>query len=363
MKPRLLVVELHHLGDAVLSLPFVRGAAEKFDVHVLCRPASAEIYRLLEDAPKVHAWEPPWAGDLPPVALSVLDAVRTQGRVLSAMQFDTTVCVWADARAAILMAETRAARRIGFPMTHGNYYASAAPWRRRRLVMGRMIETAWKVFHPRTPLLTNPLYRAATHHPHLRCWEQLAEAAGVKCDYSEPWFQPAPPSDAIAGFRREAIGRGRQVLAVHAEARLPSKQWPRERWKELLASPEVSGRFAVMEILPPGDTSPVAPGALSVQTPDVATLASVLAAADAVVCHDSLPAHLAAALGKPVVAIFGSGEPDWFAPWQNRQRVVQRRVCPLHPCVDHCGMDSFICLEQVTVADVLHQLENLPRTA
>lgn len=363
MKPRLLVVELHHLGDAVLSLPFVRGAAEKFEVHVLCRPASAEIYRLLEDAPELHAWEPPWTGDEPAGVLSVLDAVRTQGRVLRALQFDTAVCVWADARAAILMAETRATRRAGFPMTRGNYYASSAPWRRKRLVLGRMMEVAWRIFHPRTPLLTHPLYRSAPDQSHLRCWDQLAEAADMTCDYSVPWFQPSPASDPIAGFRREAESRGRQLLAVHAEARLPSKQWPLERWKELLALPQMSGRFAVMEILPPGATSLGLSGSLSVQTPDVAALASALATADAVVCHDSLPAHLAAAMGKPVVAIFGSGEPDWFAPWQNRRRVAQRRVCPLHPCVDRCGMDSFICLERVPVADVLHQLENLPRTA
>ena len=40
MKPRLLIVELHHLGDAVLSLPFVRAAARTHEVHVLCRPAA-----------------------------------------------------------------------------------------------------------------------------------------------------------------------------------------------------------------------------------------------------------------------------------------------------------------------------------
>ncbi|MFM8229921.1 MAG: glycosyltransferase family 9 protein, partial [Chthoniobacterales bacterium] len=85
---------------------------------------------------------------------------------------------------------------------------------------------------------------------------------------------------------------------------------------------------------------------------DVRSLASALAASDAVVCHDSLPGHLAAALGKPVVTIFGSGEPDWFAPWANRERAVQKRVCPLHPCIDRCGMDSYLCLEAVSVDDV-----------
>jgi hypothetical protein len=38
---------------------------------------------------------------------------------------------------------------------------------------------------------------------------------------------------------------------------------------------------------------------------------------------------------------------------------VQRRVCPLHPCIDRCGMDSYLCLDAVTSGDVLAQLERL----
>jgi ADP-heptose:LPS heptosyltransferase len=68
---------------------------------------------------------------------------------------------------------------------------------------------------------------------------------------------------------------------------------------------------------------------------------------------------LAAALGRPVIAVFGSGEPDWFAPWNNRDRVVQRRGCPLHPCIDRCGMDSYLCLDAISTNDVLAQLQRL----
>ena len=361
MKPRLLVVELHHLGDAVLSVPFVRGAARTFEVHVLCRPAAEEIYRLCARPVKVHAWEPPWADEARAGALSVLKAVRSRGRALRAPQFDAAVCAWADARVSVLIAETRASRRVGFPMTRGNYYAADAPWRRRRLVAGRLIEAAWKISHPGVPLLTHPLHRASGAQPHLRCWEQLAEATGISCDCTVPWFEPAPPSGTVEEFCRDAHRRGQQVLAFHAEARLPSKQWPHERWKELIGSPAVSDRFAVMELIPPGAAPSGTAGAFSVQTPSVAVLISALAASDAVLCHDSLPAHLAAALGKPVVSIFGAGEPDWFAPWRNRERVVQQRVCPLHPCIDRCGMDQYVCLERISVGDVLRKVENFPR--
>jgi len=356
MKPRLLVVELHHLGDAVMSLPCIRGAQQKFEVHVLCRSASAPIYNLLAAPPQVHTWEPPWADDKECGPSETVRTAQAEGRKLSPIAFDTAVCVWADARAEIIMAETGAKQRIGFPMTRANYYAADLPWRAKRLWAGRLLEKVWGLTHPGRPLLTTWLHRESANQSHMRCWEQIAEAAGASSDYSAPWIK-ASPSNQVEAMRV----KNKPLLAVHSQARLPSKQWPVKRWKELLENSALRDRFTVFEILP-DEGKARAEGIASVVTPDVSSLASALAASDAVLCHDSLPGHLAAALGKPVVTIFGSGEPDWFAPWNNRERAVQRRVCPMHPCIDRCGMDSYLCLNAIIVDDVLGALMKLPAT-
>ena len=351
MKPRLLIAELHHLGDAVLSMPFVRGAQKHYEVHVLCRPQTGVIYGLLETPPVIHPWEPPWADGQTCSAFGAIAAARKQGRSMRHLGFDAAVCVWADVRVAILLAEADAKTRVGFSMSRDNYYAADLPWRRRRRILGRIMEIAWNVTHPRKPLLTHSLHRESLRKPHLRCWEQIGEALGVACNYSVPWI-PAKSAHQSSAWSRP-------VLAFHPHARLPGKQWPLERWKELLATDFVRRHFDLLEIVPPG-CDPVGPAETHrVSTPTAAALVDAMASADAILCHDSLPAHLAAALGKPVVAIFGSGEPDWFAPWHNRERVVQRRVCPLHPCIDRCGMDRYICVESVAASDVLRQLEKL----
>lgn len=355
MKPRLLVVELHHLGDAVMSLPFVRGASAGYEVHVLCRPESRHVYELLEIKPVLHVWQPPWADEQSCSSLETWRSIREEAKRLRPLGFDTAACVWADARAEILMYESGARHRVGFPMTPGNYYAAQLTWRRQRLWAGRAWETLWRLTHPGVPLLTSCLHRKDPRQSHHRCWEQVAEAVGVNCDHSLPWIKPT----ATALPRSKA----RPLLAVHAHARLPSKQWPYERWRQLLARPELREIYDIMEILPHGAQPVSAADDLQVTTPDLTALTSNLAAADAVVCHDSLPAHLAAALGRPVITIFGSGEPDWFAPFGNRDRVVQSRVCPLHPCVDRCGMDRYLCLDAVPVNDVLSALLRHPRPA
>lgn len=361
MKPRLLVVELHHLGDAVMSFPFIRGAREKFEIHVLCRPSVAPVYRLLSGGPIVHEWEPPWSDDRECGPLSAIRSAKKQGLNLRQQKFDTAACAWADARAEIIMAASGAKQRIGFSMTRGNYYAAGIPWRARRLAAGKLLERLGPLVGVACPLLTTSLHRLDPSQHHLRCWEQIAAGCGVSCDYTLPWITAAPAENAME-LRSKASASGRRLLAVHACARLPSKKWSLEKWRALCALPSVRAKFDLLEIVP-ANNQPQITDIPRVTTADTESLASALAGADALVGHDSFPAHLAAALGKPVVTIFGSGEPDWFAPWNNRARTVQRRACPLHPCIDRCGMDSYLCLDAVSVDDVAAEVMKLVPSA
>ena len=83
---------------------------------------------------------------------------------------------------------------------------------------------------------------------------------------------------------------------------------------------------------------------------------SLVQTADHVLCNDSLVSHLAAALGKPVWTIFGSGNPNWFAPFGNEKRVIASDICPYRPCIDRCLYASPICLEAVSVAQVAEKI-------
>lgn len=360
MKPRLLVVELHHLGDAVLSLPLVRGASEIFEVHVLCRPATREVYELLENPPVLHPWRPPWAEEAPDRAAPPQPGLFAMARRLRARGFDATVCAWADARVSLLTALTGAPRRAGFPMTARNYYGHQRPWRKRRLIAGRLMEIAFRLLRGGRPLLTQPLHRRDDRQPHLDCWRQLAAALDAPWREDVPWFPVPPPPAVVAEGTARAHARGRRVLAVHAGGRLATKRWPLERFAQVLDSPAVRARFDILLIQAPGDTVPrMEANATIVPTRRLGDLAATLGAADALLCNDSLAGHMAAAIGRPVISIFGSGEPAWFAPWRSEHLVVRRDVCPLHPCIDRCGMPSIVCLEAVQAGDVIAQLERL----
>ena len=148
-------------------------------------------------------------------------------------------------------------------------------------------------------------------------------------------------------------GAGR-IVAVHVSARRPAQRWPLERYAALaralaareqvilLWSPGAKDDArhpgddeAAREILRLADSVAVQP----VATPDLGTLIAALSLAGRVICPDGGAMHLAAALGKPVVALFGDSPVARWRPWGVAHRVVRpesRNLAdlPLEPVLD-----------------------------
>ncbi|CAN5659504.1 N/A [soil metagenome] len=333
MKPRLLVIELHHLGDAVMAIPFLKAASASYEVSVFCRaPVADMLGSFVPEVSLVVAAEG-WAGRF-----------RQAAGELKRLGPAVTVCAWSDARAEVVAWLTGAEKRVGLPMTNLNFYASNQKWRKRRLWVGRGIEGVSQIFGIK--FLTDFLNRDSERESHLRNWERVAERLGMGLQTEEPWI-----SVPVRGEKG--------LWVVHPGGRLATKRWPVDRFQELLKEIFAAKGWPVLIIDVPGEGSlePVGPLQRRVTCATHVELAAALASAESVLCNDSYPAHLAAALGKKVFTIFGSGEPAWFSPFGNADRVIQKDVCPHHPCVDRCVMPSVVCLEAVTVRQVAELLE------
>ena len=94
-------------------------------------------------------------------------------------------------------------------------------------------------------------------------------------------------------------------IAIHPFSGSPKKNWPLERFQKLASQLPMPVRF----FRGPDD---YAPGAESI--PDLAELARTLQRAGLCIGNDSGIAHLAAAVGTPVVALFGPTAPEIWAP-------------------------------------------------
>jgi lipopolysaccharide heptosyltransferase II len=94
---------------------------------------------------------------------------------------------------------------------------------------------------------------------------------------------------------------------------------------------------------------------------DVKQLAALLSRCDVLVTADSGSMHLAVAVGTPTVALFGSTDPEVTGPYDDRSRVIYKKLnCA--PCLNHptCG-GRFDCMGSITPDEVVLVVRDLLR--
>lgn len=153
------------------------------------------------------------------------------------------------------------------------------------------------------------------------------------------------PSEPALGEVRDSLlragvtGNG-PLLALHISARKPSQRWSVESFAQLARTLHARQRARFLLLWAPGgDDNPLHPGddskaealkamlrglpVLAYPTRQLGGLIAALAASDMVVCPDGGAMHLSAALGKPIVCLFGDSDPSRWRPWGVPQRVLQ----------------------------------------
>ena len=181
-----------------------------------------------------------------------------------------------------------------------------------------------------------------------------------------------PPSDDGAlrvDTRGAPLPEGLEppYVVVHPGASVPARAWAPDRNAELVRALADRGRRVVVtgapserELTarvagPPRDEVVDLGGAT-----DLPGLAEVLRAADAVVVGNTGPAHLAAAVGTPVVSLFAPTVPAVrWRPWLVPHELLHVDV----PCAGcrarECPVPGHPCIGEVTVDDALGAIERL----
>ena len=286
---------------------------------------------------------------------------------LRELHADITISAWPDSRIHIMMGLSGATVRVGFPMNRQNYLAHERTWRKKQLRIGCILNSLASIAMLR-PLLTQKVNRLRYSQAHLDDWRQLAEQLEIPWNLSTPWLATDPEvnaarDDALKMFLTSAHRSGDKVWLIHPGARLPSKRWPVERFQALIDVSFASPNMPLVVIQPPDGPCPEVHNdhQMLIETRTIQDLLFVLDHVDNVVCNDSLTSHLAAALGKKVITVFGSGDPNWFAPHGNQDLVVRAHACDYHPCMDCCEMPTYVCLDAVTVDMVQEAIGQLMR--
>ncbi|MHB1844379.1 MAG: glycosyltransferase family 9 protein [Deltaproteobacteria bacterium] len=157
------------------------------------------------------------------------------------------------------------------------------------------------------------------------------------------------------------------IWGLAPATRWSTKRWPLDRWVEVAAQAARAGARVVL-LGGQGDASTLddLAGRLGPEligdTRDLSTggLAAVVEACSQVVSNDSGPAHLAAALGRPVTVLFGPTSPTRWAPLGRDVRVLYRGL-PCSPCSNHgsarCPVGTHACLAEIHAEEVVRAIQ------
>ncbi len=327
---RVLIVRLSSLGDIILTEPVVRLLKEQVPSQVTF-VTKKQFLPVLELMPGIDH----------PVGLSTGANVAETNRKLRQEPFDEVFDLQLNNRSFAVR------RRVA-----GHLYRARKEWWQRMLA----VRCKWLHSQPRHAV--ERYLNVLRHH-------------GVKPSPASPrLILPEKYSQWWRGARVDQVDDG-DYYVIGAGAAHATKQAPPELWREIDRS--IRERFELRPLLvgAPSERETLESLAqeLGLTTDSVVTelpigrAAAVIAGARFVISNDSGLAHLAAGLGKPILALFGPTHPILgFEPLgKNADFYSVQESCS--PCSRHgsrsCFREERYCFTRMKGAAVLAKLEPL----
>jgi heptosyltransferase-2 len=335
---RVLVVQTAFLGDIVLTTPLLRAlrrAGRGRRVAVLTTESGRQVLEGLPFVDELLSFDKRWTGR---GTLSLLRAVRRIRRC----RFDAVIAAQRSIRTGLIARAAHAALRVGFAGAPGAWaYDRAVPWStsrhavRRYLDLAAPLEIEPDAADPRPEVAVDPAARARV--------ADLLAAEGVPAGIP---FACVAPGSARRTKRWLPEGYARVVGHLARLGVVPVLVGTSD---ELELCRQVAAAAGPRAVVVAGRTS-------------IRDLVALLERAVVFLGNDSGPGHLAAALGRPVVTIFGPTAPEQGRTAHGPLRVVARSDLDCRPCSDRgprrCPHGHFRCMRELPAERVIEALDD-----
>jgi lipopolysaccharide heptosyltransferase II len=349
---RILLLRLERIGDLLMSLGAIRAVrqlAPRASIDLVVGSWNEPVARTIAEVDSIEVLDAPWLSRGGPG--SSISSLISRAVAWRARRYDLAINFEGDIRSHALMAGSFAPRLVGFDMAGGGpVLTDRVPHDPRRHTAASGLRLVERAFDLSPGVLPGPLDPHAAGHWRL----ELPDAVRTEADR-----------------RLAALGLThgtRPILAFHVSGGRAIKQWPVERFAEVARSLAASHDASMLLTGTSGDRPLVEAAARGLSdvphvhvlagSLDLLTLGAVLARCALVVTGDTGPMHLAAAVGAPLVAVFGPSSPERYGPLAQHARVV-RIDLPCSPCnrvrkpPARCVGHTPDCLEGIAVARVL----------
>ena len=166
----------------------------------------------------------------------------------------------------------------------------------------------------------------------------------------------------------QVAGGSNGYIVINPGAAWPNKCWPPDRFAQLARM--LRDRTGLHSLVTWGPkeralADAVAQGSSGAAAPapptSISDLASLMRSAALVISGDTGPLHIGAAVGAPIVGLFGPTRPERNGPWEPRDEVISRaETCVCHH-KRHC-LRGAPCINEITVEEVAAAAERRLRS-
>lgn len=344
---RILLLRLERIGDLLMAMPALEAMRERArdaTIHLVVGSWNAAVAELLPWIDSHETLDAPWLARH--TGGNTMRALARRAWSWRARKFDLALNFEPDIRSNLLLGLSGAPRRVGFRSGGGKSLLTDAfdydPRRHTAANLRRLVDAA----------LPATGQTALATHPRLR----IPAAARQQADV------------LLRNTRRSLM------IGIHVSGGRAIKQWPLDRFVEV-ALRLAREHQATIVFTGAQEDRPLVEQVIAALPSDVprcnvvgdATLqvaAAVLEQLDLFITGDTGPMHLAAAVGTPIVAIFGASDPVRYGPLADHARVVTANLW-CRPCnrirrpPARCTVGAPDCLNAVSVDAVINAASDL----
>jgi heptosyltransferase I len=364
---RILLIKLSAVGDVVHTFPVLNRLRRQYPaarIDWVVKPAIAELIRhhpaidnvvLYADHVPSHRWQSAWAA---------VAAGRRLITELRSARYDLVIDLQGQIRTALLAFATGAPVRIGFDRPRARVWQASArrfPRLAHKHAWQGAREGSWLAYTHRLAIPTLDMHAVDRYLRFCSMLDVMQD--GVDFSFAIP---EASVARANRLLEQHLGGIGNAGLAVIA----PGTVWETKHWSSdgfaQVARYLMRKNIAVVLIGSNGErvvckkVANMAPGCINLAgATSLGELAAIIRRARICVTNDSGPMHLAVALDRPVVSIFGPTDPLWIGPYQRPHAVVSAALS-CSPCylrkLRRCPHDH-ACMRRISAAAVIERIE------
>jgi lipopolysaccharide heptosyltransferase I len=362
---KILLIKLSALGDVVHTIPVLNKLRRRYPaarLDWLVTPGIGEL--LAHNRAITNVIEFARDEGSAPWRLTPFVAAARLVAQLRAVEYDLVIDLQGQLRSGFFAFTSGAPVRIGFDKPRADVWKTLSrkiPDEARKHAWRGAREGSWLGYTDHIALPTLDM------HPVER---YLGVGQFLGLDDGPPDFSFPVPKEANA--RIDALLDYYEIAKARLVVMAPGTNWQTKEWRPdafaEVARHFLQKKFAVTligsdrERAVCDEVGKLAPGAINLAgETTLSELAALLSRSALCVTNDSGPMHLAVALGRPVVSVFGPTDPVWAGPYRREGSVVRAGV-PCSPCylrlLSRCP-HNHDCMTHVSAAAVITRAENV----